>query len=45
MNTFITAAKFLLLPAAIVVAAIMMPTMMAWHFLFDREKFDAEWDA
>lgn len=45
MNFFITAAKFLIFPAAILVAAVTIPTLMAWHFLFEREKFDAEWDA
>ena len=44
MNFFITAAKFLIFPAAILVAAVTLPTLMAWHFLFEREKFDAEWD-
>ncbi|MBP7701880.1 MAG: hypothetical protein KA098_04700 [Phenylobacterium sp.] len=41
---FITTAKFRLFPAAIVVAAITILTMMAWHFLFGRENFDAEWN-
>mgnify|MGYP000949840522 CR=1 FL=1 len=44
MNVFVTSAKLLIFPAAILVAAATIPTLMAWHFLFEREKFDAEWD-
>ncbi|WGU39678.1 MULTISPECIES: hypothetical protein [unclassified Phenylobacterium] len=44
MNVFVTSAKLLIFPAAILVAAATIPTLMAWRFLFEREKFDAEWD-
>lgn len=35
-------AKLLILPFAIVVAAIAIPVLTAWHFFFDAEEFDAK---
>ena len=38
MNVFVTAAKLLIFPAAILVAAVTIPTLMAWNFLFERKR-------
>lgn len=34
--------KFLLLPFAVLIAAVTIPALTAWHFLFDKEEFDAK---